>query len=83
MIVGILKEGICKKQLNSLRLSMGRRPPAHLGTMNTTGIKNSATRRWFYHTLSKQLIHFLLNNGIMSCSCPHNELPDFIEQGQT
>ena len=33
-----------------------------------TGIGVRTTRRWFYCSLSKQLIHLLLNNGMMSCS---------------
>ena len=57
------------------------RPPICLGTTNNW-IETSTTRRWFYSSLSKQLIHFLLNNGIMICSCLHIKQPEITEQGR-
>ena len=52
-----------------------------LGNSKHTGIKTSTTRRWFYHSLSKQLIHFLLDNGMMSCSCLKFEALEIMDQG--
>ena len=46
---------------------MGRRPPVALEPQYTR-IEISTTRRWFNCSLSKQFIHLLLNNGIMSSS---------------
>ena len=46
-----------------------------------TGIETSTTRRWFYHSLSKELIYFLLNNGMMNCSCLNIEPIIITEQG--
>ena len=47
-----------------------------------TGIETSNTRRWFCCSLLKQLIHFLLSNEMMSCSCLNIELPEVMEQGR-
>ena len=48
-----------------------------------TGIETSTTRRLLYHSLSKQLIHFLLDNGKMNCSCLNIEVLEIMEQGKT
>ena len=47
-----------------------------------TGIETSTTKRWFNSSLSKQLIHFLLNNGMISCSWLNVELLEIKEQGR-
>ena len=47
-----------------------------------TRIETSTTNRWFNHSLSKQLIHLLLNNGMMSFSCLNIKLPEVAEQGE-
>ena len=49
---------------------------------NHDGIETSTIRRWFNCSLKKQLIHLLLNNGMMSCSCLDNELSEVTEQGR-
>ena len=46
-------------------------------------IENSTTRRWFNCSLSKQLIHLLLNNRMMSNSLLDIKLPEVMEQGRT
>ena len=46
------------------------------------GIEKSTSRRWFYSSLGKQLIYFLLDNGMMSCSCLNIELLKIMEQGK-
>ena len=46
-------------------------------------IETSTTRWWFNCSLSKQLIHLLLNNGMMSCSHLDIELSEVTEQGRT
>ena len=43
-------------------------------------IETSTTRRWFNHSLSKQLIFLLLNNGMMSGSHLDIKLLEVIEQ---
>ena len=37
-----------------LQVKYGPGAAVHLGTTNHTGIETSTTRRWFYHSLSKQ-----------------------------
>ena len=66
---------------NHLRLSMGWQPPECLGTTNTLENKPAPQEDGFYPTLSKQLIHFLLINGMMSCICLNIELLEIMEQG--
>ena len=61
---------------------MGWRPPVHLGNHKHARIQTSTTRRWFNCSLSKQLIHLLLNNGMMSCSHFDIELSKVKEQGK-
>ena len=48
-----------------------------------TGIETSTTRRWFNCSLNKQLIHLLLNNGMMSGSHLDIKLPEVRKQGRT
>ena len=47
-----------------------------------TRVETSTYRRWFNCSLSKQVIHLLLNNGMMSHSCLDIELPEVTEQGR-
>ena len=44
------------------------------------GIETRNTR-WFYSSLSNQLNYFLLDNGMISCSCLNTELLEIMEQG--
>ena len=46
------------------------------------GIETSTTTKQSNCSLSKQLIHLLLNNGMISHSCLDIELPEVIEQGK-
>ena len=48
-----------------------------------TGIETSTTKRWFNHSLSKQGIHLLLNNGMISHNHLDIELPEVMEKGRT
>ena len=57
---------------------MGQRPPVCIGTAN----RNQHHQKIAQSFLRKQLIHLLLINGIMSCSCIHIELPEVVEQGR-
>ena len=47
-----------------------------------TGIETSTTRRQFYWSLSKHLIHLLLNTRWWSCSHFHIKLLEITEQGR-
>ena len=49
---------------------------------NDIGIETSITRRWFYSSLSKQLIYFPLDNWMMICSCFNIEPLEIMEQGR-
>ena len=44
------------------------------------GKETNTTRRWFCGSLSKQLIHFLLDNQTMNCSCLNIKLLEITEQ---
>ena len=46
------------------------------------GIETSTTRRSLYSSLSKQLIYFLLDKGMMSYNCLNIELLEIMEQGK-
>ena len=45
-------------------------------------IETSTTRRLLNHSLSKQLIHLLLNNGMMSHICLDIELLEITNKGE-
>ena len=61
---------------------MSQRPPVCLGNHKHARIETSITRRWFNCSLSKQLIHPLLNNGVMSGNCLDIKLLEVTEQGR-
>ena len=65
-----------------LKVKYGPEATSMLRNNKHTGIETNTMRRWFYHSLSKQLFHLLLNNGMMSSSCLHTELPEIMEQGR-
>ena len=47
-----------------------------------TRIETSTTRIWFNCSLSKQLIHLLLNNGMMNGCCLDIKLLEVMRQGR-
>ena len=69
-------------KIKMLQVKYGPEATSMLRNNKHTGIETSPIRRWFNHSLSKQLIHLLLNNGMMSCSHLHIELPEVTEQGR-
>ena len=68
--------------IKPLKVKYGPETTSMLRNNKHAGIETSITRRWFYHFLSKQLIHFLLNNGMIRCSCLNIDLPEIMEQGR-
>ena len=69
--------------IKPFKVKHGSEATSTLRNNKYTGIETSTSRRWLYCSLSKWLIHFLLNNGMMSYSCLHTELPEIMEQGRT
>ena len=69
--------------IKPLTVKYGTETTSTLRNSKHTGIETSSTRRWFYCSLSKQLIHFLLDNGMVCCSCLIIELLEITEQGRT
>ena len=66
-----------------LQVKYGLEASSMLRNHKHARIETSTTRRWFNCSLSKQPIHLLLNNGMMSCSCLDIELWEVMEQGRT
>ena len=65
-----------------LNVKYGLETTSMLRNNKHTGIETSMTRRWFNCYLRKQLIHLLLNNGIMTCGHFHIEQLEIMEQGR-
>ena len=53
------------------RVKYGPEATSMLRNNKHTGIETGTTRRWFNCSLRKELIHLLLNSGMMSCSHLH------------
>ena len=53
-----------------------------LGNHKHARIETRTTRRWFNFSLSKQLIHLLLKNGMVSGSFLYIKLLEVAEQGR-
>ena len=51
-----------------LKVKYGLETTSTLMNNKNIGIETSTNRRWFYSSLSAQLIYLLLDNGMMSCS---------------
>ena len=66
-----LKGRYMQIMITLLKVKYGPKTTSILRNNEHIGRETSTMRRCFYHSLSKQLIHFLLNNGMMSCSCLH------------
>ena len=66
--------------IKMLQVKYGLEATSMLRNHKHTRIQTSTTRRWFKCSLSKQLIHFLLNNGMMSGSHLNIKLPEIMEQ---
>ena len=69
--------------IKMLQIKYGPEATSTLRNHKHARIETSTTIRWFNCSLSKQLIHFLLNNGMMSCSHFDIELLEVTEQGRT
>ena len=65
-----------------LKVKYGLEATSMLRNNKHTGIETSSTKRWFIGSLRKQLIHLLLNNGMMSCSHLYIELSEVMDQGR-
>ena len=65
-----------------LQVKYGPEPTSTLRNHKNARIETSTTRRQFNCSLSKQLIHLLLNSGMMSYSCLDIELSEVKEQGR-
>ena len=68
--------------IKMLQVNYGLEAISMLRNHKHARIETSTTRRWFNHSLSKQLIHLLLNNGMISCSCLDIKLLEVMEQGR-
>ena len=79
---GLLKRRYMQITIKMLKVKYGPKTTSMLRNNKHTAIEISTIRTWFYHSLSKQLIHFILNNGMMCCSCLHIELLEITEQGR-
>ena len=77
-----LKRGYMQMTIKPLKVKYGPETTSILKNKKPTEIGTSTTRRWFNHSLRKQLIHLLVNNGMMSCSHFHIKLSDIMEQGR-
>ena len=65
-----------------LQVKYGQEATSTLRYHKYARIETSTTRRWFNCSLSKQLIHLLLNNRVMSGSCLDIKLSEVVEQGR-
>ena len=83
LIDGILKERYTSIMIKMLEVKYGPEATSMLRNHKQASIQTSTTRRWFNCSLSKQLIHLLLNSGMMSCSHLDIELSEGTEQGRT
>ena len=63
-----------------LNVKYGPETTSTLRNNKHIGIETSTTRRWFYSSLSKQLIYLLLENGMMSCCYCNIEQLEIMEQ---
>ena len=77
-----LKRWYMQIMIKILKVKYGLEAASALRNNKHTGIKTNTTRRWINCSLRKQLIHLLLNNGMMSCSHLYIELPEVTEQGR-
>ena len=68
--------------IKTLQVKYGLEATSMLRNHNDARIETSTIRRWFNHSLSKQLIHLLLNSGMMSGSHLDIKLPEVMEQGR-
>ena len=68
--------------IKTLQVNYGPEATSMLRNHKHARIETSTTRRWFNHSLSKQLIHLLLNNGMMSGSHLDIKLSEVMEQGR-
>ena len=78
-----LKRRYMHIMIKMLQVKYGSKAPSTLRNHKHARIETSTTRRGFIHSLSKKLINFLLNNGMMSCSCLDIKLLEVTEQGRT
>ena len=69
-----LKRRYMQIMIKLLKVKYGPEATSMLRNHNMLEIETSTTRRWFNYSLRKQLIHLLLNNGMMSHSCLDIEL---------
>ena len=77
-----LKRRYMQITIKPIKVKYGPESKSTLRKNKHTGTEISTTKRWFNLSFRKQIIHLLLNNGMMSCSCLHIELPEVTEQGR-
>ena len=77
-----LKRKYMQIMITLLKIKYWLEATSMLTNQKHAGIKTSTTRGWFNCSVKKQLIHLLLNNWMMSCSCLHTELLEVMEQGR-
>ena len=75
-----LKRRYMHTTIKILQVKYGPEATSMVRAQKHTRIEPSSTRRWFNHSLSKWLIHLLLNNGMMNGSHFDIKLPEVTEQ---
>ena len=68
--------------IKMLQIEYGTKATIMLKYHKHARIDTSTTAGGFYCSLSKKLINLLLNNRMMSCSCPVIKVAKFMEQGK-
>ena len=77
-----LKRRNVQTTIKLVKVNYGPETTSMLRNNKHIGIETSTTRKWFYSSLSKQFIHFFLDNGILTYSCLNVEPFEITEQGR-